>query len=52
MDKLLPSLNKEGNERAKYKIKKEKEMCACVCVCVTISMEEIQGALRKYYINL
>lgn len=33
MDKLLPSLNKEGNERAKYKIKKEKKMRACVCVC-------------------
>lgn len=42
MEKLLPSLNKEGNEKAKYKIKKEKKMRACACACVTT--KEIQGA--------
>lgn len=42
MEKLLPSLNKEGNEKAKYKIKKEKKMRACACACVTT--KKIQGA--------
>lgn len=44
MEKLLPSLNKEGNEKAKYKIKKEKKMRACACACACVTTKKIQGA--------